>query len=441
MKSIMSRKTTSVSAEERQNVRASDDCSDNECDHSSNDESSSVDFSDSDSDSQESFPEETLFQHAARSVVRRRAVSPLDSSDHRDDETTRARHEAAASRNTQRNNRGRGRQEPNFFQECFMFYADACPVLCNRRVNMTLLVCFLLWFGVQFHDAWTLLQRDPMDAVRKHYSADVRNRLRNKDVGPATARDQGRKGMEKVIPRGFWGGAQAKLEQLMPNSKPRKRKSRKEDALSKGCVRPEWQKLSFPNCNQIHELNLQEQLGLRRRGARAPERTNSSESFGYVGSGLWRTVWKIRGHDNMPLVIKMMKGEHDVDSRNFDRHRRDALSMERLTASPNIVSIYGHCGNTVLTEYLPRGLDTIVYNNGDKKQTETVATRQTPLGRLHLALHVARGVAAIHDLPGGPIIHADIQAKQFLVDSHGVVKLNDFNRCTSCVSSVCRRPL
>jgi serine/threonine protein kinase len=130
----------------------------------------------------------------------------------------------------------------------------------------------------------------------------------------------------------------------------------------------------------------------------------------------------------MPLVIKMMKGEHDVDARNMDRHRRDALSMERLTASPNIVSIYGHCGNTVLTEYLPRGLDTIVYNNGDKKQTETVATRQTPLGRLRLALGVARGVAAIHDLHGGPIIHADIQAKQFLVDSHGVVKLNDFNR-------------
>jgi hypothetical protein len=82
----------------------------------------------------------------------------------------------------------------------------------------------------------------------------------------------------------------------------------------------------------------------------------------------------------------------------------------------------------VLTEYLSLGLDKLVYNTDDTNAFNTTATRQTPLGRLRLALHVARGVAAIHDIPGGPIIHADIQAKQFLVDSQGIVKLNDFNR-------------
>jgi serine/threonine protein kinase len=83
----------------------------------------------------------------------------------------------------------------------------------------------------------------------------------------------------------------------------------------------------------------------------------------------------------------------------------------------------------VLTEYLSLGLDKLVYNIHDTKTFNTTATRQTPLGRLRLALNVARGVAAIHDIPGGPIMHADIQAKQFLVDSQGIVKLNDFNRC------------
>ena len=82
----------------------------------------------------------------------------------------------------------------------------------------------------------------------------------------------------------------------------------------------------------------------------------------------------------------------------------------------------------MLTEYLSLGLDKLVYNTDDTKAFSTTATRRTPLGRLRLALHVARGVAAIHDIPGGPIIHADIQAKQFLVDSKGIVKLNDFNR-------------
>ena len=82
----------------------------------------------------------------------------------------------------------------------------------------------------------------------------------------------------------------------------------------------------------------------------------------------------------------------------------------------------------VLTEYLSLGLDKVVYNIDDTTTISTTATRRTPLGRLRLALHVARGVAAIHGIPGGPIIHADIQAKQFLVDSQGIVKLNDFNR-------------
>ena len=398
-----------------------------ECDHSSaNDDSSEEEFSDdsfySDSDSQESFPEEeTLYQHTARSVVRRRH-SPL--LENRAGDVDRHRHvDALPAARSHRNKRGR--QTPTFFQECFMFYRDACPMLCNRRANVTLLICFLIWLAVQFQDARKIPQRDPMHAVRKH-SADVRNRLRNQGTGPAGLREEGRKGLNKMEPRGFWGEAQEQLERLMPNSRPKNRKSRKgTEGLSKGCAPTDWQTLSFPNCNAIHELDLRTELGLRRPRAT----TNRTDEFGYIGSGLWRTVWKIRGHDNGPMVIKMMKGEHDVDSRNMDRHRRDSLSMERLTSSPNVVSIYGHCGNTVLTEHLPRGLDTIVYNDGDIKQSDTVATRQTPLGRLRLALHVARGVAAIHDIPGGPIIHADIQAKQFLLDRDGVVKLNDFNRC------------
>lgn len=414
---------------------------DDECDHSSNDEdnsyssSSEGEYSDdsrylSDGGSQGSFPQETLYQRTARSVVRRRAVSPPDSLNRDDaragrDELTNSRRDGS------RNKRGRGRNNPNFFQECFSFYADACPFCCNRRANIVLFLCFSLWLVALFHDALTLPERDPMTAIRtSKQSADVRARLRNQEMS------SGRIGRPSTIEQGgFWGQAQAKLQELMPinHSRPRKPKSRKKEALlAPGCKRPEWQSLSFPNCNQIHEFNLQEDLGLRRRGTPLPKdhfNATMTDMFGYVGAGLWRTVWKVRGPGNVPVVIKMMKGEHDVDSRNMDRHRRDALSMERLTSSPNIVSIYGHCGNTVLTEHLPRGLDTLVYHNGDTKQDETVATRQTRLGRLHLALHVARGVAAIHELPGGPIIHADIQAKQFLVDPSGTVKLNDFNRC------------
>jgi hypothetical protein len=34
--------------------------------------------------------------------------------------------------------------------------------------------------------------------------------------------------------------------------------------------------------------------------------------------------------------------------------------------------------------------------------------RMTPTGRLHLALDVARGIQALHEIPGGPMIHTDM---------------------------------
>jgi len=384
--------------------------SDDDSSHQSNsndegsDEESSLDTFARDSDSQRSYPEETLYQQT-RSVVRRRAVSPLDSSsaNHaRDDERPAQGRDSLplAARTSQRGRRGQ-EQESNFFQECFYFYRDACPMLCNRRANSILLMCFSLWFAVQLKDA--LLYPDPMNVVGKQ-SADVRNRLRNRDTGlSSSAAAGGQRAQGRMEPRGFWGNAAEQLERLMPNSRPQARKSRKAETLPNECQPTEWQTLSFPTCNEIHELDLREELGLRRSG-------DDRATFGYVGSGLWRNVWKVHGRGNTTLALKMMKGEHDVDNRNMERHRRDAISMERLTSSPNIVSIYGHCGNTVLTEHLPRGLDTLLFHNGDVKQSETVANRQTPLGRLRLALHVARGVAAIHDIPGGPIIHADIEA-------------------------------
>lgn len=108
--------------------------------------------------------------------------------------------------------------------------------------------------------------------------------------------------------------------------------------------------------------------------------------------------------------------EHDVDLRNLERHRRDALAMEKLTSSPHIVDIYGYCANTVLTEFVPRGLDTVLVQHPPKQ----------PQQRLDWALQTAQGVAALHE---HDIIHADLDTKQFLLSDDGTIKLNDFNRC------------
>ena len=54
--------------------------------------------------------------------------------------------------------------------------------------------------------------------------------------------------------------------------------------------------------------------------------------------------------NNKSAVLKVMKSEHQFDNRNFERHRRDALVMERLSSSHHLVSIYGYCANSVLTQ-------------------------------------------------------------------------------------------
>jgi hypothetical protein len=221
----------------------------------------------------------------------------------------------------------------------------------------------------------------------------------------------------------------------------KKKKNSLED-LKPGCEFRDWQKLSFPNCNELHEIDLRDALHLHKYSSnvvavgekRDKRAALEAKRVGYVGSGLWRTVWKVDPRDELdndmtgefqaPAVLKMMKGEHEVDERNMDRHRRDALVMERLTSSPYIVSMYAYCGNSVLTEYVATDLDSVIYNEND-----STTTRQTPEGRLRLALGIAKGVQAMHETEGGPIIHADIVPQQFLVANDGTVKLNDFNRC------------
>lgn len=396
---------------------------------------------------------DSLFQYTS-SLARRRVTSSNDNSvdrdddhDHDDNEQGHYPHRSPPQRTTRI--RRRRRMSNSLLGECFPYeyYHQRWPRLCNHKTNVLLLVSFLIWFAAQIHEVY--FTKDPMDLIRQH-SLEVRTRLRQGNVTPqehAALQKQGRDKRRQFAQqqRGFWNNAaHYALDHwiLPPLHPPNERTRGDKEKLPTHCKPTEWQTYSFPTCNAIHELDLRQVLNLRsRRGKkRGSHSTASSNDETLVGSGLWRAVWKIHPNQNETMVIKTMRGEHDVDGRNLDRHRRDALVMERLTSQPNIVSMYGYCGNTVLTEYTPLTLDQIIYDPMDMDDTSikrwhdratssTVATRETSLGRLRLALQVARGVAAIHEISGGPILHADIQAQQFLVDAQGTVKLNDFNRC------------
>ncbi|KAL7465378.1 hypothetical protein ACHAXS_005698 [Conticribra weissflogii] len=240
------------------------------------------------------------------------------------------------------------------------------------------------------------------------------------------------------------------------------------ERIKKGCSALDWHSYHFPNCNEIHEIDLRGVVR-RRKLRRSSAGGDEGPRWGFIGAGLWRDVFSCdprdetsfisnnntdQSHIQPPAVLKMMKSEHPYDQRNFQRHRRDALVMERLRTSHHVVQIYGYCANTVLTQAISHTLDDVIYAReneeiktwsprgglhtsppleswmGRDENGELLATRETEIGRIRLALGVFRGLKDLHEGLDLPIVHADLQAKQYLVDSTtGRVYLNDFNRC------------
>jgi len=259
------------------------------------------------------------------------------------------------------------------------------------------------------------------------------------------------------------------------------------ERLRDGCSKLDWHDYHYPNCNEIHEIDMRRVIEYGKFGGRHKKKKHDSGDddseddsstdktkttpqkypWGFVGNGLWRDVFTCDPREESlttpvaPAVLKMMKSEHKYDARNFNRHRRDALVMERLSSSHHLVPIYGYCSQTVLTQAISHTLDDVIYarehesvkkwspNGGYKTKPpleswmgtdedgELLATRETEVGRIKLALGVFRGLVDLHEgdkITNSsnwlPVVHADLQSKQYLIDAHtGQIYLNDFNRC------------
>ena len=179
-----------------------------------------------------------------------------------------------------------------------------------------------------------------------------------------------------------------------------------------------WQLSSFPSCNLNHEIDMSEFH---------PDAQDEEDAVTYLASGYWRDVWTIQeiiDSKKMLRVLKTIRYEHDFEDRNYDRHRRDAVAMERLTASPNVVDIYSFCGNSGIFEYGNQGdiYGAIWYQKNDSMKN---------IDRLKIAVHVAMAIADLHNFDEegqSSIAHTDITPSQFIMID-GIFKLNDFNRC------------
>jgi len=193
----------------------------------------------------------------------------------------------------------------------------------------------------------------------------------------------------------------------------------------------EWQKMTFSTCNTVHEQALTALLRPTIRGSSSNTSTTArkgsdGDQVKFLAYGYWRDVWMVRDADWEPLALKTIRYEHDFVQRNYDRHRRDAVAMEHLTSSPNVISIYGFCGNSGIFEFASGGSleDAIWYSN----EPEWNSTE-----KLIVAYQMASGLADLHNIDKegvASIAHTDITPSQFVfVNKVGRFLLNDFNRC------------
>ncbi|CAI5702269.1 unnamed protein product [Peronospora effusa] len=121
-----------------------------------------------------------------------------------------------------------------------------------------------------------------------------------------------------------------------------------------------------------------------------------------LGKGFWREVYKTRWKGRkvaVQWVKEIYMNRMDIST----RHVEECASIFPTHNQLNIVKL----------------LDKLVFES-----EEPISVRRA----LELARDAARGVAQLHNAPGSPFAHTDLQMRQFLVDTDGTWKLNDFNR-------------
>lgn len=203
--------------------------------------------------------------------------------------------------------------------------------------------------------------------------------------------------------------------------------------IEQECRRVDWKHLYHPSCNEIHEIDL---VFDYKEDVASLGYDQTLDSF-YISHGYYRDVWVVdQPSMGQKSILKITRWKHAYDMDTFFSDLRDALIMERLTQSPRIVDIYGHCGTAVWVEAIPYEVEeVIVPGNGHMKKEdlkdETDVNPQndyTGTEKLEMALVMAESLADLHGFEEGVIVHDDVQLCQWLRNADGDLKLGDFNR-------------
>ncbi|CAM9799268.1 unnamed protein product [Ectocarpus fasciculatus] len=143
-----------------------------------------------------------------------------------------------------------------------------------------------------------------------------------------------------------------------------------------------------------------------------------------IGNGNIRDVYLVEW-GGRKLVVKVLREDFRLRAsrRRVDKiHRWEAAALDAVRGHPNIVDMLGLCESSSVSEYFPGRLDDLVLKDGAEPLPIALV--------VSMALDAARGLQALHEAPGGGIVHSDIKPHQLMLDEHGRVKINDLNMCT-----------
>ena len=223
-----------------------------------------------------------------------------------------------------------------------------------------------------------------------------------------------------------------------------------DDASQVGPCRPSaWKREIHPTCNSVHEVEVDigrdTYLGYVvvpcGGSSTLPNQSSHLSPLVPDSSGAFRQTWKLHDPTDTVYVIKqslLPEDDQDINHKpsflSFYKTYQDARVMERLTASPRIVSMYAHCGLTIASEAMAGELaNRIVPGTGLANQTDLDQqpfgprnTNMTVEEKLDVALSMVTSLADLHGEPG-IIVHGDVHPVQWLKAADGTIRLNDFN--------------